>query len=74
MSTILQHYLNPLHLFCRLRGLGLAKTPAIFLCQFYERTVFNNLLLILLRDKGKLRFGVERRDSTEPLSNGSWLK
>lgn len=41
MSKTLQHYLNPLHVYCRLRDLGLAERPAVFLCQLYERAVFN---------------------------------
>jgi len=41
MNTTLKHYLNPLHVYCRLRDLGLAKGVAIFLCRFYERTLFN---------------------------------
>ena len=43
MSKTLQHYLNPLHIYCRLRDLGLAEKLAVFLCQLYERTVFNYL-------------------------------
>jgi hypothetical protein len=40
MKRILQHYLNPLHIYCRLRDLGMAKGPAIFLCRIYEFAIF----------------------------------
>ncbi|MCG2776681.1 MAG: hypothetical protein L6406_13485 [Desulfobacterales bacterium] len=39
IRAILQHYLNPLHIYCRLMNLGLAKDLAIFLCRFYERAI-----------------------------------
>jgi len=45
MGKTLQHYLNPLHVYCRLRDLGLSKDLAVFLCKFYERTVFRHLWL-----------------------------
>ena len=70
MSTLLQHYLNPLHIFCRLREIGLPKTPAIFLCQFYERAIFNPFLA----NKGNLKIAAVKVHSIEPMSNGSWLK
>jgi hypothetical protein len=40
MNRILQHYFNPLHIYCRLRDLGMAKGPAIFLCRIYEIAIF----------------------------------
>jgi hypothetical protein len=36
---ILQHYLNSLHLFCRLRSLGVSKTKAVRFCRAWERLV-----------------------------------
>jgi hypothetical protein len=39
-AAIIQHYMNPLHIYCRLRNLGLAKRPAAFLCRIYERALF----------------------------------
>jgi len=45
MTTALKHYLNPLHVYCRLRDIGIAKKTAIFLCRFYERTIFNLLFV-----------------------------
>ena len=45
MPTAIKHYLNPLHVYCRLRDLGLAKSPAAFLCRIYERTIFAKYFL-----------------------------
>ena len=45
MSATIKHYLNPLHIYCRLRDLGLGKSVAAFLCRFYERTIFNKYFL-----------------------------
>ena len=70
MSTFWQHYLNPLHIFCRLRGIGLPKTLALFLCQFYERAIFKPFLV----NKGNLKIEAVSVRTTEPMSNGSWLK
>jgi len=41
MTSALKHYLNPLHLYCRLRDVGIQKNIAIWLCRFYERNIFN---------------------------------
>ena len=43
MRKNFQHYSNPLHVYCRLRDLGISKALAVFLCRFYERAVFNHL-------------------------------
>jgi hypothetical protein len=40
MGAALQHYFNPLHVYCRLRDLGIPKVLALFMCRFYERAVF----------------------------------
>jgi hypothetical protein len=45
MTAVIQHYLNPLHIYCRLRNLGLAKGHAAFLCRAYERIIFKRLIL-----------------------------
>ena len=45
MTTALKHYLNPLHVYCRLRDIGIAKKTAISLCRLYERTIFNLLFI-----------------------------
>ncbi|SKA88317.1 hypothetical protein SAMN02745704_02105 [Paucidesulfovibrio gracilis DSM 16080] len=40
----LQHALNPLHLFCRLRRFGIRCGPARRLCSAWERHVYRFLL------------------------------
>jgi hypothetical protein len=40
MGADLKHYMNPLHIYCRLRDLGLGKGQAAFLCRIYERKIF----------------------------------
>jgi hypothetical protein len=41
----LKHYVNPLHIYCRLRDMGIAKGWAMSLCRTYERSIFRPLLL-----------------------------
>lgn len=36
----LRHYFNPLHIFCRLRRLGLGKETSLRLARFYERYIY----------------------------------
>ncbi len=36
----LQHRLNPLHVYCRLREMGLSGPAAQRMCGFYERFVY----------------------------------
>ena len=45
MGKVIKHYMNPLHIYCRLRGLGLAKAPAASLCRIYERIIFRHLIV-----------------------------
>ena len=45
MGSALKHYLNPLHVYCRLRDLGLAKGQAVMICKVYEKTIFRLLLV-----------------------------
>ena len=45
MSPAFKHYLNPLHVYCRLRDLGLPKGAAVFFCRFYERTIFRRYIM-----------------------------
>lgn len=40
----LQHLLNPLHLYCRLKEAGLAEPLARRLSQAWERTLYRRLL------------------------------
>ena len=37
----ISHYLNPLHIYCRFREIGIPKKPAIFLCRSYEKNIYN---------------------------------
>lgn len=46
MAGVFKHYMNPLHIYCRLRDLGLKKGAAGFLCQMYERRIFNRFILL----------------------------
>jgi hypothetical protein len=43
MGRAMQHYLNPLHVYCRLRDIGIPRGVAILLCKVYERTIFKQL-------------------------------
>ena len=70
MSIFWQHHLNPLHIFCRLRGIGLPKTVAILICRFYERVIFKKFLA----NKENLKITTVNISLTETMSNGSWLK
>ena len=40
MVATLKHYMNPLHIYCRLRDMRVPKEPAILVCRVYERTLF----------------------------------
>ncbi len=44
MSSKLQHYLNPLHIYCRLRDMGITKRIALLICRTYERVIFRPFL------------------------------
>ena len=45
MTAAIKHYMNPLHIYCRLRDLGLAKGPAAVLCRIYERSIFSKYFI-----------------------------
>jgi len=45
MSSALKHYLNPLHIYCRLRDIGMGKGSAVFLCRIYERSFFRPFVI-----------------------------
>ena len=40
LRSLFQHYCNPLHVYCRLRGLGIASGVALRVCSVYERVLF----------------------------------
>jgi hypothetical protein len=44
MRNFLQHVLNPLHVYCRLRNIGLTPTSAQRVCRVYERFVYRLVL------------------------------
>ncbi len=46
MVSAIKHYTNPLHIYCRLRDMGLRKRPAAFLCRIYERAVFKRYIML----------------------------
>ena len=43
MSAASQHYLNPLHVYCRLRDMGIRKEAARWICKVYEITLYTLL-------------------------------
>ncbi|MBW1998201.1 MAG: hypothetical protein JRJ29_09595 [Deltaproteobacteria bacterium] len=45
LKTGIEHYVNPLHVYCRLRDLGVSKATARLACSAYERSIFKCLLL-----------------------------
>jgi hypothetical protein len=49
MNQTIQHHMNPLHVYCRLRNMGMSKSIAGFLCRRYERTIFKHLLVVKTR-------------------------
>lgn len=40
MVAAIKHYMNPLHIYCRLRDIGISRNAAIFVCRIYERAIF----------------------------------
>ncbi len=40
MKNCLQHKLNPLHLYCRLRDLGVSASTATRISSLYERLIY----------------------------------
>lgn len=47
METIMseiKHYLNPLHVYCRLRDIGVSKCRAQFVCRLYEKVLFKRFV------------------------------
>lgn len=43
MTGKLRHYMNPLHIYCRLRGLGVSKGTAKYVCRKYEGYLFEHV-------------------------------
>jgi hypothetical protein len=42
-GSAFKHYMNPLHIYCRLRDLRFGKHQAMWLARFYERFLFKRL-------------------------------
>ncbi|XXJ20857.1 hypothetical protein ACR42D_15215 [Desulfovibrio caledoniensis] len=40
----LQHRLNPLHVYCRLRSLGMAHRTAVMVSSCWERALYRHIL------------------------------
>lgn len=53
MFTFIRHILNPLHIYCRLRDIGIDRGSALFLCRLYEYSIFR---FLFLRKENKKRF------------------
>jgi hypothetical protein len=55
----IMHYMNPLHIYCRMRDMGIAKDTAMFLCRIYESCIFKHFLTgslaVLRRGEGRQR-------------------
>jgi hypothetical protein len=45
MMNAIKHYLNPLHIYCRLRDGGLPKEDSVFICCLYETLFFRHFLI-----------------------------
>jgi hypothetical protein len=43
MGRALQHYLNPLHVYCRLMDIGIPRSFAMLVCKLYEQMIFKQL-------------------------------
>jgi hypothetical protein len=39
MAGIFQHYLNPMHIYCRLIDLGFSKAKALRICKAIEKVI-----------------------------------
>lgn len=42
MRETILHFMNPLHIYCRLRNLGVPKAKARRICETYEFSLFNH--------------------------------
>jgi hypothetical protein len=46
MVREIKHYMNPLHVYCRFRDIGMGKRLSSFLCHLYERAIFNRYFIV----------------------------
>jgi hypothetical protein len=42
----LQHKMNPLHVYCRLRGVGCGRKGSMLLAKAYERTLYKVVFIL----------------------------
>jgi hypothetical protein len=47
IKSIIEHYSNPLHIYCRLRDIGISRANAKHLAERYEQTIFKRLSEVL---------------------------
>lgn len=40
IKSLMQHYFNPLHVYCRLRDIGMKGSITRHMCSVYERYVY----------------------------------
>jgi hypothetical protein len=45
MMMAIQHYLNPLHIYCRMRYAGIPRKEAVLICCIYENLIFRHLII-----------------------------
>lgn len=44
LRMAVQHFFNPLHMYCRLKDFGLAGPTAHKMCRVYERLIYRHIL------------------------------
>jgi hypothetical protein len=71
-TTFLQHHLNPLHIYCRMREVGVSKGNAQWLCRLYEKVIFKKLAVVRFsKGKEQLMFADSTLTGVE-LRNMGW--
>ena len=60
----IQHYVNPLHVYCRFVEMGCSKKKSMLICKCYEKSIFKcvdivlKLSIFLCRKFGKCQDGI----------------
>jgi len=68
MNLNIKHYLNPLHIYCRMRDIGFSKGTAKSLCRIYECSLFWNLFMRQSKRKCPTDIcRIPQEESTRPL-------
>lgn len=52
MPQIFKHYLNPLHIYCRLMDIGIDKNKSIKIGKLYEKWIWTKILWIIKKIGG----------------------